>query len=678
MTTAYDAAINEISVQPVWLCVMTLDACGNEYGTSPCTATYAEKCYKTYFTCRDKNNYSRTTMDYRFSSSDVPVQSTRLSLVRPYLDEVKMFPTEIKDSIASTGETTITFIDEPDTDIGVDPYYTTRTDSTPRSFWRRLLRRNPNYINRPIVLYRGTAGIDEADYEERYRGKIKKISIEENGLVTVTTADEYSIIEDAKTPIETDITLSSDLSISNTTMSIYSAADIYTTNFVDPAASSATSTAIVDAWLCAYIMLHAAGNAQTIGAPSDKGPGRVFSVILSEYSGANTITVNGTTISAGQAKSWLWDGDAWNLSTIDEAHPEGWAGIPSSGYVRIDKEIIYYTAPLYAAKSLNNMLRGQFGTTAAAHDSGASVQLVTYLAPGSAYDHMITLLGLGGIATANIDTAAYTALKAYDIYAPLFEGIISKPTEIVTLYQELVELLDCRSWIGEDLKFTIAKTLPNKPGRTYTTITDANNIHSVSDALDNNEDSRISRVMIYWDKRDPTELEDREENYQRSTLSVYRIGENSKMYGHPPIPKKIFCRWLRSTYMDETLIKRYLANLTARILRNCKNPQPLYSFECAIKDSAIKTGQFVKITSDKVVDETGAPREDAMFQIISREEDGDLIKYTAQMCREMRVGFIAPDATPSYLSASQAEREYGFITDIHGQMSNFDLGYAIA
>lgn len=79
----------------------------------------------------------------------------------------------------------------------------------------------------------------------------------------------------------------------------------------DPAVNAATSTAIVDSYNGVLITLTGAGNAQTIQSPTTVTAGKMFTVINNDTSEANTIAINGITLTAGNAQTWIWDGTTW-------------------------------------------------------------------------------------------------------------------------------------------------------------------------------------------------------------------------------------------------------------------------------------------------------------------------------------------------------------------------------
>ena len=87
----------------------------------------------------------------------------------------------------------------------------------------------------------------------------------------------------------------------------------------DPAVNAAVSTAIIDANGGVIITLTGAGNAQTLQSPTTVTPGTSFTVVTNDSNGANTIEVNGITLSAGEAQRFIWDGSTWIAVTAVDA-----------------------------------------------------------------------------------------------------------------------------------------------------------------------------------------------------------------------------------------------------------------------------------------------------------------------------------------------------------------------
>ena len=87
------------------------------------------------------------------------------------------------------------------------------------------------------------------------------------------------------------------------------------TTSTDPAANAAVSTTIVDLYGGVIITLTAAGVAQTIQSPTTLTPGKVFTVI-NDATSTHSISINGFTITPGEAQSFIWDGSAWGPTDI--------------------------------------------------------------------------------------------------------------------------------------------------------------------------------------------------------------------------------------------------------------------------------------------------------------------------------------------------------------------------
>lgn len=586
----YDAYKDSLSRYPIDMAIITLDYCNNTIGVSPCAAIdwcgkpglycglstvscggIQGRCYNTYGTCKDKTNYSKGTKDYVFTSNNAPLPFKEGE--RPYIKDIKHLPTEIKTSLTVAGRVNVTLYDEPDTDVGIDPYLSTR-DSVQGSFLKKLIARNPNYAGRPMQLHRGFYGLDRADFEQTFAGVIDTINVKENGAVVIEGADLLKTLSKIEIPPKLNIRLASVMSSSQDVISV---------------------------------------------------------------------------------------SDGTDLDAAD-------------GYVRIGDEVISYTTK--TGNQLTGCVRGCFGTSAATHSQNDKIQKCRYYEPQSPYDILVDILKTdAGIDPSYVNDSAYTALKAFDVSMVDFSALISEPTKLDTLYFEIIDLIDCKSWMGEDLKITIAKNLPNYPGRAYQVFTDAENIIADSDSVDLNATSRKSRVSIYWDKTLTGKL-DEASSYARLDVAVDADGESANMYNES-LEKKIMCRWLRSDYMDEDSVIRYVANLSKRILRLLKNPQPIYTFAVELKDSQVKTGDFVRITTDKILNFDGGSLSRHVYQIIKREPKGNKIVLKALQYSKRKLFFVGANTLPDFTSATEAERESGFITDANGQMSDWSEGYAL-
>lgn len=577
--TTYATKLADFSRTPITLVVLTMDYCGRTFGVPPCTATGVQ-CYNTFPTCKDKANYLRQTKQYKFTSNaapDVPFREGE----RPYLDRVVYSPTEIKDNQTVSARVTIELHDEPDNDIGIDPYYLARAATPPiSSFWKKWLARNKNYKGRPVNVCEGFAGIAEGEFSCKFPGTIENIKIGRDGGVSIECIDLIKSMDNIDVPAKPDVKLLNAIDASQNEIIVYT---------------------------------------------------------------PNQVTVT---------------------------------GLDSAGYVRIGSEIIKYTGFDSGQNKLTGCTRGFYSTTAATASANTHVQKCRYYSASNPFDIMkAMLLTDAGYSLGYVDSTAFDYWRDFPETDINYEAMISEPTKLKKLYFELVELTDCKSWQDENNKITIRRNMPNEPGRAYTYLSDDANIVQGSMSTDMNEKSRYTRVLIYWHP-DPLGKTDEEETYSRRDISVDADAESVNEYGDS-VEKKIFCRWISTRYLQEEVAARYVRNLGARILFRYRDAFPIVDFQVEIKDMDMKTGGYAIIATDEVLRRDGNPVND-VFQLVKRHHAASKsVTYRALKMPWKRVAFIAPDATPDFDTASDAQKEYGFICSDKGFIGETEASYHI-
>lgn len=238
MTYASEQAA--LSRAPVTLVTITLDTCSRTFGTLPCAASGAP-CYNTLATCKYKAAYLATTREFKFCTAEAPVPLPG-QMVRPYLSDERYLSQEIlmNEALVLNQRCTLTMIDEPDTDIGIDPYRVSpslreassgnEATTAAGTFWRNLLARHRNYKNRPITIKRGFVadGFTEADYQTAFRGVLENIEIASNGSVKIESVGLLKLT-DVDYPKKTDGRLFAALTSGATTIVLeaWSGVDTY-------------------------------------------------------------------------------------------------------------------------------------------------------------------------------------------------------------------------------------------------------------------------------------------------------------------------------------------------------------------------------------------------------------------------------------------------------------------
>lgn len=566
--TTYEEYAAAASRTPCGLLVMTLDTCANVFGIAPCTAN-GEPCYNTWCTCKDQAHYLRTTRDYEFTT----FAASPLPLVgpRPYLKNVTFYAAEIKvDGKGSkgtlTGRVTFDLYDEPDGDVGIDPYLSSRAAPFKASYWKRLLARNPNYIKRTVRYFEGFVGLDRSLWQQRWLGDIEEITLG-NGVVQIKSVDQLKRLDNINIPAKVDIQTVNDV------------------------------TAIQD------------------------------EIVLTSLLGLTT----------------------------------------PAGHIRIEDEVISYSGVDATQNKLTGCTRGVGRTLAAAYYADTKVSLVLRLT-GNPFDLLQNFLtDDAGIAAGDIDAAAFNAWKTFPVQEPDFSAWLSESMKLADLFWELVDLLDAQIWFSEDQKITCGRTVPNLPGRSYTTLTDAENIVKGSLKVDLNAASRQSEIIVNWHKT-AVGRDDETSSYGRVSVAI--DGPSVGANGNGLIPRTLYCRWIDLDALQEEVAVAYIESLGYRRLWRWADPQPLIDCEVELKDGGLMTGDYVRLSTAAIVEPSGADVERVVAQAVKRGHGrGHNLALRLWRLPTTRLAIIAPDGTSDYAVASEAEREYGFITADDGRMS---------
>lgn len=545
---------------PVNLDIISLDCCGLVFGVGDCAAT-GEPCYNSWFTCKYPPAFDRQSRDYEFvSCGPLPWPGPR-----PYVKTITPLPTEVRDTETVTGRFKVTLIDEPDNDVGIDPYVAQRA-TVQGTYFKKLLARNPNYKGRLFRHFEGFLGESREQFVEKFRGTIAGITLA-SGQVTIEAADALKAL-----------------------------ADIY----VPPKLS--------------LKLLAAVDDVQT------------------------EMTLNSLT------------------------------GLAAAGYLRLEDEIIQYGSLNVPTGQILECSRGEFGTTASGHDAKTRVEAVRYFPPQNPFDLLLELLQTDcGWPAENIDIAAVETARDWPGGEVPFSALLTESHKAAVLVFELADLLDCNIWIGEDLRLTLRRNLPNAPGRDYLPLTDAAHIANQNASVDLNDKGRATRVILYWDQAFMA-ADGETASYGRADIGVDRAAESPNGYNEQ-VEKVVWCRWLRQGYLQEELMDNFVADFVLRRLLNIRDARPIISVAVELKDGAIKTGDYCLLQTDELSDAAGLPISER-YQVVKREPKGQLYNLQLQRLMQARLCFIAPDDAPAYDVATQDEQEYGYIADDNGRLAD--------
>lgn len=549
-----------------------------------CTAT-GEPCFNTFPTCKKTADYSRIAKQYRFVNN---VQPLPLPLSRPYVNSVKLLPTEIKTNLSISGRVTVEMHDEPDTDVGVDPYLTQRSafPNIPGTYWKKWLARNRNYKGRTIDIYEGYVGQAEAEYVRRWTGRLENIT--RSGMqVKIEAVDLLKDLSKIDVPPKLDLKLSVDITDSQDTLTIFGTNSAY-----------GTDAALLDA---------------------------------------------------------------------------------PSGTLAIGEEIVTYTSIDPVTGIIGGLTRGAYGTAAATHSAKEKVGKVKVYADQNPFDLLKSmLLTDAAIASDSVDSAAFDYWRGYPGDEQNISAIVTEPTKLSVLFWELVDLVDCKVWVGEDLKITISRNLPNDLLRTFDAISDETGIVSGSGKVDQNEKSRLTRASIYWDKSATGKVDD-PTAYGKLDIAIDATAESPNDYNET-IEKKIMSRWIHSAGHVEEDMSRFVRNLAMRQVWRNRDASPIVTVDVDLKDEAIKTGGWVHLSTDELVDKFGEPFSGQEFQVVKRERKENVVTLSLLKGASGRCLMIAPDSLlgVDWAAATAAQKAYGAMCEDDGKMAGGDAeGYRI-
>jgi hypothetical protein len=566
--TTYADALARRTRTPVILLELDLDRCARIFGSSPCLAT-GEACYNTRGTCRYLTAYSAAAHTRQYTSSDAPVP---FGGPRPYLDSVNYLPTEITTTLTVAGRASVTLADEPDADIGEDPYLSTRGVAQ-GTYWKKLLARNPHYKGRPARLYEGFLGMTEAEFHAQptWAGAIDNITVA-RGTVKIEVADLLKALDKIEVPAKSDSKLVADIDAS------------------------------------------------------------VAIITLSALTGLDTPSV----------------------------------AVP--GLIRIGDEILAYPTWTTGNHQITGVTRGAHGTEAVAHSAGDKVQHVRFYEPANPFDILLEMLLTDAAYSAGqVDSAAFADCKGFPGGEFNMSALISEPTKLSDLYFELVDLLDCKSWVTEDQQVTLRRNLPNRPGRAHSVLSDAASIVDGSGAVDLNQASRLSRLSLYWDPIAIGELES-PSTYNRLDVAIDADAESAAEYGEPA-EKLVYCRWLQMGLDVEETLWRWVLNHTGRRVWLQRDPLPILKIGVELQDAGIRTGEYVDLLTDELQGVDGADLS-AICEVVKREVSGEKITLSLLRTAPVLVGYVAADAAPVYASATaQQRRDYAYLADADGTIS---------
>jgi hypothetical protein len=344
----------------------------------------------------------------------------------------------------------------------------------------------------------------------------------------------------------------------------------------------------------------------------------------------------------------------------------------SRRYIRIGSEIMEYTGWTGTAPdlTLTGMTRGALGTAAASHAVDDAAQRVGRyervrqyrIAKDLIENH--TVIGSGYIDNAQWEDEGGKFLPLFTATAT-----IPSPEDTEKLIGEL-----CRDglfsiWWDERLA-TIPLLAVRPPQETPVVLTDDLNILKSSSEIKAVSEDRLTRVTVFYKQINPLTSTTDPTNYTRRDINISGEYELPQSTGGEIRELTIYSRWIR-TEAQALLV-------AAQLLLRYRNVPRYLSVKLDAKDRSIRIGDVADITTGTVTDVNGRPQS-TRWQVISYHEikAGDTVMIDLQSYLFFgRFTYWMDNATPSYASASDAQRARGFFwADENGKMPDGTDGY---
>jgi hypothetical protein len=267
-----------------------------------------------------------------------------------------------------------------------------------------------------------------------------------------------------------------------------------------------------------------------------------------------------------------------NVATTFQVAGAVLADYPASGRLRINNEIVAYTARALVGSNVEftGVTRAQLGTTAAAHNQFDRVQRIVSYENVPVADIIYDLLTVwGGISATYIDKPAWDAEQAEWRSLYTFTAHLTDPVEVQKLVGELCQQGLVNIWWDERVQKIIYRA--QRPNYAPNTLTQEAHLISDSVVIEERPERRASQVYVYYGLRTPiSSLTDKASfGYAEAYIDV----DKERQYGEPAV-REIFCRWVNTSVIARTLASAYLLRfrdvrryitfeLTAKDIANC-------------------------------------------------------------------------------------------------------------
>lgn len=340
---------------------------------------------------------------------------------------------------------------------------------------------------------------------------------------------------------------------------------------------------------------------------------------------------------------------------------------PSSGTLRINDEVMKYSSVSDSGGGILTFsisARGTDGTSADSHKAEDGVQECVRYVDENIVDVLTDILVTrGGIPSSIWDEAGAQAEVDQHLDGYLLNRLITEPKAATSLASEVSVQCPLFIWWNEREAMIKLKAIRAHDVSTDL-LTEEHNIVADSFQMVDRPRQRASRVIFYYDKRDPTDSDTQVSSYKNSQIVANLGSEGEDQYGEKSI------RTVYGTFLDSKALALNSASILA--VRYVDVPREA-TFKLSAKDRQYWTGDTIQIRHSSVVNEFGE-QEDRYWTIIQAEETlpGAEITYLAQDTTIYgNTYFVSENSASDYADAARTD-SYMYICQNDGTYSNGD------
>ena len=327
-------------------------------------------------------------------------------------------------------------------------------------------------------------------------------------------------------------------------------------------------------------------------------------------------------------------------------------------HVRIDDEIILLVS--HTPTDTLNVTRAQGGTTAAAHNNAVSVQQCLTYEDEPVIDVIDDLLvNFANVPSSFIPTADWEAEETESLTGYNMETIISTPTGVTKLLQEISEITLIDLWYS-DVDQEIKLKLQTPFTEVTETWDDDDNIVADSVRVKDLNDQRLSRVLIYYGRRNFARDKMEPENYEFINFEIETDKEGVNKYADEKI-RTIFSSWFDASNLVQVQLT------SQRLLKRFGITPIEVMFDIDAKDvETLQTGDVYDLNT-RVIQDVDGSQKTTRFQITETKpvNIGHKYKYKSMA--------FFQDATPTSLIISVDDTDYDIFVELGGPPAAVDV-----